>query len=124
MGAACNALRENSQRRLVYKIPCMVMALCRSRANALDADAEIAGATRTRGGEEVMICQRCAKDVTGNPIHTCNPSKLVRDLEAEVEALRKRIDRLDALEDWLADRVGPLVLIDDVYTALAAGRGE
>lgn len=46
----------------------------------------------------------------------------IKWLRAEIEALRKRIDRLDALEDWLADRVGPLVLIDDVYTALAAGR--
>jgi hypothetical protein len=36
-----------------------------------------------------MICQRCAKDVRYNPIHTCTPSPLVRELMDKAELFDK-----------------------------------
>lgn len=37
---------------------------------------------------------------------------------AELEAMRADAARLDSFEDWLADRTGPLLHIEDVRKAL------
>jgi hypothetical protein len=38
-----------------------------------------------------MICQRCTKDVSGDGVHTCTPSALVRKLEAKVVELTQQL---------------------------------
>lgn len=71
-----------------------------------------------------MICQRCTKNVSGEGVHTCSPSDLVRKLEEEsamwkASCLRDaaRVDELAAENAALKEHVADHQLLFKDYAA-------